>query len=122
MKLMLTTFLLCVALLGARGVSAQSLSDFNWEGFQDIGGKERVQSHTDPFSSGISAAGDLSVEDLQLTGIVFHDPNDAFALISGYLVQPGDLIAGYRVDSIEQDRVRLKRINDIFILVLGGGI
>ncbi len=102
--------------------SAQSLSDFDWEAMSGESGEVQVQTHTDPFSSGVSAAEDLTVEDLQLTGIVYNDPNDAFALISGYLVQPGDMIAGYRVDGIEKDRVRLKRIDDIFILVLGGGI
>lgn len=122
MKQALASIVCAIALFGAQSVFAQSLSELNWEGFQDAGGEEQVQSHTDPFSSGVSAVEDLSVEDLQLTGIVFNSPNDAFALISGYLVQPGDLIAGYRVDAIEEDRVRLKRINDIFILVLGGGI
>ncbi|MFH1830837.1 MAG: hypothetical protein ABH871_08710 [Pseudomonadota bacterium] len=113
---------LAVLVMCAQGVRAQSLSDFDWDGFTGVGTGQEVQTHTDPFSSGISAAEDLTVEDLQLTGIVYNNPNDAYALISGYLVQPGDLIAGYRVDAIEKDRVRLKRIDDVFILVLGGGI
>jgi hypothetical protein len=101
---------------------SQPLSDFGWDEFQSVGGKKEVQTHTDPFASGVSAAEDLTVEDLQLTGIAYSSANEAYALISGYLVRPGDLIAGYRVDGIEKDRVRLKRINDVFILVLGGGI
>ena len=100
---------------------AQSISDIDLQAFQGLTGKETVQAHTDPFASGSSAAEDLTVEDLQLSGIVFGG-GDSYALISGYLVRPGDLIAGYRVDAIEKDRVRLRRINDVFVLVLGGGI
>ena len=106
----------------AGGARAQSLSDLNWEGFKKDAGGPEVQTHTDPFASGVSAAEDLMVEDLQLTGIVYNSPSDSYALISGYLVRPGDLIAGYRVDAVEKDRVRLKRLEDVFILVLGGGI
>ena len=114
---LLTAILLC-----AQAARAQSLSEFDWDGFRDLGDKHEVQMHADPFSSGVSAVEDLSVEDLQLTGIVYNNPNDAYALVSGYLVRPGDLIAGYRVDAVEKDRIRLKRIDDVFILVLGGGI
>ncbi|MFA5812123.1 MAG: hypothetical protein WC956_07340 [bacterium] len=106
----------------ARSLPAQSLSDMDWEGFQKQQGKQEVQTHTNPFSGGVSSAEDLTVEDLQLTGIVYSSSSDAYALISGYLVRPGDLIAGYRVDSIEKDRVKLRRVNDVFVLALGGGI
>lgn len=115
----------CVAILislMAGDVGAQSISDLDLQMFQKIQGKEEVQTHTDPFASGVSAAEDLTVEDLQLSGIVYGGPSDAYALISGYLVRTGDLIAGYRVDAIEKDRVKLRRINDVFVLVLGGGI
>jgi len=121
----LASFSLAIALpllLWAGVARAQSLSDFDWNGFRELRGEPEMQTHTDPFTTGVSAAEDLTVEDLQLTGIVYRKENDAFALVSGYLVRPGDLIAGYRVDAIEKDRVRLKRIDDIFVLVLGGGI
>jgi hypothetical protein len=121
-RMSLPALLGCGVLMWVGVAWAQALSDFDWEAFEGLGGGVKVQTHTDPFSTGVSAAEDLTVEDLQLTGIVYGSPEDAYALISGYLVQPGDLIAGYRVDSIETDRVRLKRIDDIFILVLGGGI
>jgi hypothetical protein len=101
---------------------AQSLSDFDWEGFEGGGGAPKVQSHTDPFASGAVAADDLSVEDLQLTGIVFKENGKAFALVSGYLVRPGDRIAGFRVDRIDKETVRLKRLDEVYILALGGGI
>ncbi len=108
-------------LLAAQAAQAQSISDLDLQAFQGVTGKETVQAHTDPFASGSSAAEDLTVEDLQLSGIVFGG-GDSYALISGYLVRPGDLIAGYRVDAVEKDRVKLRRINDVFVLVLGGGI
>lgn len=115
-------FLLVIALCAASSAGAQSISDLNWAGFKENLGEPEVQTHTDPFASGVSAAEDLMVEDLQLSGIVYASPEDSYALISGYLVKPGDLIAGYRVDAVEKDRVRLKRLEDIFVLVLGGGI
>jgi len=121
-RVLLATAAILVVLLAAAPARAQSLSDFDWNGFRTLRGEPEIQTHTDPFTTGVSAAEDLTVEDLQLTGIVFRDENTAFALISGYLVKPGDLIAGYRVDAIEKDRVRLKRIDDVFVLVLGGGI
>lgn len=120
-------FFLAIIVFGSafvfpRMIFAQSLSDLDWQGFMKHEGKQEVQTHTDPFASGNSAAEDLTVEDLQLTGIVYGDEKDSYALISGYLVRPGDLIAGYRIDSIDKDRVKLKRVNDVYVLVLGGGI
>jgi len=110
--------------LGAASTSfAQSMSDLDISTFERQSNQEQeIRTHTNPFSSGIAAAEDLAIEDLQLTGIVYRDDNDAYALISGYLVRPGDRIAGYRVDKVEKDRVRLKRLNEVIVLALGGGI
>jgi len=102
--------------------AAQSLSDIDTTGFERQRSEYEVRGHTDPFAGGVSAAEDLALEDLQLTGIAFRGEGDAYALISGYLVRPGDRIAGYRVERIEKDRVRLKRLNDVIVLALGGGI
>lgn len=101
---------------------AQTISDFDMPRFEALASKYKVQAHTDPFERGTISAEDLAIEDLQLTGIVYASEVDAYALISGYLVRPGDIIAGYRVDRIEKDRVNLKRIDEVFILSLGGGI
>lgn len=103
-------------------VYAESLSDLDWQSFTALGGTGEVKTQTDPFAQGVTTAGDLTIEELQLSGIVFKDDDDAYALVSGYLVKPGDHIAGYRVDLIEKDKVRLRRVDDIFILALGGGI
>lgn len=103
-------------------LKAQSLSDLDWDGFEAQTSEKTTRSHIDPFAGGSTSAEDLAVEELQLSGIVYRDENDAYALISGYLVRPGDRIAGYRVDLIEKDKVRLKRVDDVFILSLGGGI
>jgi hypothetical protein len=101
---------------------AQSISDMDWDAFLKHTTGDSTQSHTDPFAGGAMTAEDLSIEELQLTGIVCGDEGNSYALISGYLVKPGDHIAGYRVDLIEKDKVRLRRVDDVFILALGGGI
>lgn len=110
-------------LLTAGQLSAQSISDLDLSSFErQTSGQQEMKTHTNPFTSGASAAEDLAIEDLQLTGIVYRGDSEAFALISGYLVRPGDRIAGYRVDKVEKDRVRLKRLNEVIVLALGGGI
>jgi len=114
---------LFLAVLAIGGVAFfQSLSDFQWEEFSSSVSEGSAQTNVDPFSSGTSSAEDLSIEELQLSGIVYRDDEDAYALISGYLVKPGDRIAGYRVDLIEREKVRLRRVDDVFILSIGGGI
>lgn len=124
MWLRITLFIAVISnLMTPAMLYGQSLSDIQWDQFvADKGREDDVRTHTDPFSSGASAAEDLSVEELQLSGIAYYDENDACALISGYLVRPGDRIAGYRVDAVERDKVRLRRVDDVFVLVLGGGI
>ena len=102
--------------------AAQSLSDLQWDKFVGLTSGEDVQTHTDPFAGGVSSAEDLSIEELSLTGIVYGGAEDSYALISGYLVRVGDKIASYKVDAIEKDKVRLKRVDDVYVLVLGGGI
>lgn len=103
-------------------VRAQSLSDLDMSTFERQTEQQEIQTHTNPFASGVSTAEDLAIEDLQLTGIVYRDTNEAYALISGYLVRAGDRIAGYRVDNIEGDKVKLRRLNEVMVLALGGGI
>jgi hypothetical protein len=125
-RLLAGTGLATVLLLAgtARMGWAQALSDFNWEGFQKRTGAEGVETqvHASPFSSGVSTVETLSVDELQLSGIVYASPSDSYALISGYVVRPGDLIAGYRVEAIERDKVKLDRVGKKFVLVLGGGL
>lgn len=113
---------LAVMLAAAGPAAAQSLSDMDLSTFEQQTSQEVGQAHTDPFTSGVSTAEDLVVEDLQLTGIVYRSEAESYALISGYLVRPGDRIAGYRVDNIEKDRVKLRRLNEVIVLALGGGI
>lgn len=101
---------------------AQSLSDIDLNSFERLSTDKETRTSTNPFASGVSSAAELAVEDLQLTGIVYKDDNEAYALISGYLVKPGDKIAGFRVDKIEKDKVRLRRLDEVMVLALGGGI
>lgn len=112
---------LAAVVAGGRA-AAQSLSDMDLSTFEQQTSAEVGQAHTDPFASGVSTAEDLVVEDLQLTGIVYRSEAEAYALISGYLVRPGDRIAGYRIDTIEKDRVKLRRFGEVIVLALGGGI
>lgn len=121
-KNMIVGLLVATVVLLAGVASAQSISDLQWDKFVGLTSGEDVQTHTDPFSGGVSSAEDLSIEELSLTGIVYGDEQDAYALISGYLVRVGDKIASYKVDGIEKDKVRLKRVDDVYVLVLGGGI
>lgn len=109
-------------LLPAVIAGAQSISDLDVSTVERLGAGREVSSHVNPFTSGVATAEDLAVEDLQLSGIVYGNENDAFALINGYLVRPGDRIAGFRVDKIEKDRVRLGRLDEVIVLSLGGGI
>lgn len=116
----LKIILILVVLLFSSVASAQSLSDLDTMGLERQT-ENKIVSHTNPFAGGSLSAEDMAVEDLQLAGIVYRDPGDAFALISGYLVKPGDKIAGYRVDKIEKDRVMLKRLDEVIILAIEGG-
>lgn len=111
-----------VVLLAGGSAAAQSLSDIDLSTFEQQQAGEGGQAHTNPFASGAVAADDLAVEDLQLTGIVYRSEAESYALISGYLVRTGDRIAGYRVDAIEKDKVALRRVNEVLVLALGGGI
>lgn len=109
-------------LLIASVAGAQSFSDLDVTGLERLEGGRDVSTHVNPFASGVTTAENLAVENLQLAGIVFSNEKDAYALISGYLVRPGDMIAGFRVDDIERDRVRLRRLDQVIVLALGGGI
>lgn len=110
-----------IALLGGgRAVFAQSFSDMNMRLFEDLSKGEFERAPTSPFATmGMSMADDLTIEDLILNGIV-SNPSNAYALISGYLVREGDRIAGYRVEKIEKEQVVLRRLDEVFILILGG--
>ena len=119
-SLIFLSFMLA-CLLETKGF-AQSMSDLDLGGFEHETANQQVQSHTNPFSSGVSSAEELAVEDLQLTGIVYKSETEGFALISGYLVKVGDRIAGYKVDLIEQGKVKLRRLDEVIGLSLGGGI
>jgi len=97
------------------------LSDLDMETFQRQAEKFQERTISNPFSSGVSTAEDLTIEDLILTGIVLNKKQQ-YALISGYLVSSGDNIAGYRVDSIEKNKVVLRRLDVVFVLSMEGGV
>lgn len=98
---------------------AQSLSDINIKAFESLSKGEQQRAPTSPFSTGVSTAEDLTLEDLDLSGIALNESR-AYALINGYLVQRGDKIAGFKVDQIERGRVVLRRMDEVYVLTLGG--
>lgn len=112
--------LLCA---GSIGFAQTVLSDLDIESFQKQAEKFQEQTVANPFATGggSSSAEDLSVEDLVLSGVVFND-TEQYALVSGYLVHTGDTIAGYKVDSIEELRVVLKRLDVTYVLTMEGGV
>lgn len=98
---------------------AQSLSDLNVSAFENLSKGEEKRVPTSPFAPGTSTAEDLTLEDLVLTGIAMNESR-TYALISGYLVQRGDRIAGFKVDAIEKGRVILRRMDEVYVLTMGG--
>jgi hypothetical protein len=95
---------------------AASLSDLNMKAFQNRTAPTTTASEN-PFLKKNLSPSDLMVEDLTLTGIVYR-PDEAFALVSGYIVKEGEDIAGYRVKLIEADHIVLKQLDQIKILRL----
>ncbi len=112
--------LLFFAPAGSSPARAGSFSDMNKSFFYKISKPESIQRQENPFAEGASAAGDLAVEDLQLVGVVIGR-DKAYALVSGYVVEKGDMLAGYKVTSVEMDQVVLKRLDEKVVLNLGSG-
>lgn len=116
MKYLLVVILLCSCSLA----NAQSFSEMSIDSFKKFSKGDEKRAPGSPFSkSGISTAEDLALDDLTLTGIAVNATN-AYALVSGYLVQVGDRIAGFKVDGIEKGRVTLKRLDEVYVLTVGG--
>ena len=119
---MKTLFLFCSVLLFATEVMAvEFLSDLDVEAFAKIAPAEASEGSANPFAAKAANLQTLTLEDLQLMGVAVND-EEQYALISGYLVRPGEKIAGYRVDMIEPGRVVLKRLDEIFVLTMSGGM
>ncbi len=112
---------LCISQPMLANDADEVLSDLDMETFQRQAEKFQERTISNPFSSGVSTAEDLTIEDLILTGIVLNKKQQ-YALISGYLVSSGDNIAGYRVDSIEKNKVVLRRLDVVFVLSMEGGV
>jgi len=119
MRALFTFFSIMVFLGLGRPCLAQWISDLNRQAFEDLIKGMEKHAPASPFAAGVSTAEDLTIEDLVLTGVVRNDAR-SYALISGYLVQVGDRIAGFRVDSIETGKVVLKRFDEAYVLTMGG--
>ncbi len=120
LRCFLPVFIALFALVFSGGwVHAQSLSDLNVSAFESLSKGEAKRAPTSPFAPSVSTAEDLTLEDLVLTGIVMNESR-AYALISGYLVERGDRIGGFKVDVIEKGRVILRRMDEVYVLTMGG--
>ena len=114
--------LLIVALIGVSGVAlAQSMSELNLKGFD----KEKTPQETSgtsksPFSQARVSPKDMNPEDLYLSGIAIGS-RKRYALITGHILQEGDLVAGLRVKTININRVVLQHLDKVHTLHLEGG-
>ncbi len=100
---------------------AASFSELNEGLFQSLSKVGTPAGWKDPFSAGASNAQELVIEDLQLMGVVVS-PTNSYALISGFVVEKGDLMAGYKVHTISRENVVLKRLDEVYVLSMGGGL
>ena len=115
-KIVIAVFVIFMGAGQIAAWGAGSLSDLNTTGFQSRT-KPAALSAENPFLKRELAPSDLMVEDLTLTGIVYH-PEEAYALISGYIIREGDDIAGYKVKVVERDHVVLRQLDQVRILKL----
>ena len=95
---------------------ASSLSELNTKGFQERS-TPPIRAAENPFLKRNISPEDLIAEDLNLTGIIYNTSN-AYALISGYILQEGDEIAGYKIKLIERDHVVLRQLDQVKVLKL----
>ncbi|MBI4126912.1 MAG: hypothetical protein HY465_05405 [Deltaproteobacteria bacterium] len=114
--------LVCIIFFTALRASAapESLIDLDVETFEQQTMSTTPAGVKDPFSGRTGGDAKLTVDDLSLSATAVGD-EASFALISGHVVRVGDRIAGCRVQSIESDRVVLKRFDDTIVLQVGGG-
>lgn len=113
-------FLLAVSAFSADAAQAGSFSELNEGLFQSLSKGGTPIGWKDPFAAGASSAQELVIEDLQLMGVVVSQVK-SYALISGFVVEKGDLIAGFKVHTISHENVVLKRLDEVYVLSMGGG-
>src|SRR3989338_841329 len=100
-------------------VSSQSLSDLDVESFQQLTEGTQQQPMYNPFSGTVTSLQDATAEELVLTGTVVGD-EQVYALVNGNILEIGDRVAGYKVETIEDGHVTLKRLDEIYTLRMGG--
>ena len=120
-KTQILVLLLVVAIGFMSDAQAASFSDINEGLFQSLSKGGTPAGWKDPFATGMSTAQELVIEDLQLMGVVIG-VDKSYALISGFVVEKGDLIAGFKLHTISRDNVVLKRLDEIYVLSMGGGL
>jgi len=115
MKRFVIIFVLVVTFCAQwNAMGENSLSDLNTSGFQGRTRPSSISTENPFLKKGVSPS-ELMMEDLTLTGIVYH-PDEAYALISGYVIREGDDIAGYKVKVVERDHIVLRQLDQVKIL------
>lgn len=120
-KTQMLVLLLVVAIGFMADAQAASFSDINEGLFQSLSKGGTPAGWKDPFATGMSTAQELVIEDLQLMGVVMG-VDKSYALISGFVVEKGDFIAGFKLHAISRENVVLKRLDEIYVLSMGGGL
>ncbi|PJC64273.1 MAG: hypothetical protein CO021_04520 [Deltaproteobacteria bacterium CG_4_9_14_0_2_um_filter_42_21] len=110
----------CLIMVSLQALAQESLSDIDMETFRDHAAKFEPAKIVNPFSTGQSSNLDeLTIEDLDLTGIVLNEA-EQYALVNGHLLKVGDGIAGHKVESILPEKVILRRLDITFTLSIEG--
>lgn len=85
---------------------------------QTVAEYEKISWGKDPFYHRHQSKPRAAVPDkvkLHLLGILYREVN-AQALINGRVVREGDIVAGYRIESIERDHVKISDGKKVVIL------
>lgn len=101
-------------------VNAVPLSDLNVKGFQG-GDSFKMKEQRSPFVHSNPSTDEMNPHDLHLVGIAYND-SLSYALISGHILKLGERIGGYRVIDIKPREVVIKRLDESYVLKLGGGL
>jgi hypothetical protein len=120
-KTQILAVLLVVVIGFMADAQASSFSELNESRFQSLSKGGTPGGWKDPFAAGASNAQELVIEDLQLMGVVVGI-DKSYALISGFVVEKGDIIAGFKVHTISRENVVLKRLDEVYVLSMGGGL
>ncbi len=100
---------------------AQTIADIHVEEFEKITKVEERSGIKDPFAPTKQSLKNLSIQDVQLFGII-HNKEEAYALVDGFMVKPGDMMGGYKIMTITADSIVVRKLDDVKTIRLAGGL